>query len=452
MSNYNIKDYIAKRILMPFTLVGLLFMAKTIPAQEIAHGQNAFNSAKSIIEQYQKYSSFTEDGERISTEYTSLFLSLFKNPNLNLVFNDINPQLTPSNTIVVNQYVNDLRNNFPTGLDVVIDIESMEVVSHSAIKKTHNRYQLFVKANKEIYGLSKLKYIHNFKGQLFFELEYLLQDNGTIYMQIVNIYDLQSYTNHITNTRLKGFHIRLNVEPSGSRLLSQTFTDNNLWIQTPEISYNYGVNFSWYFNRHFGVSLGASKVQYMSRFGLKSFSGQSSTQMIDKDDDIYYPVVEITDLTELNTLDYLELPILLNFRTGGNKVVLYLDLGLAYGLSLNSSYSIEGVVKRMGNYPEYDVVFEDIPEYGFETVILDGNEKWSTNKRNLTGIGKLGLSIPLTYSSHLRIGGSVSYGLDDILYNKPKHSEDFISTTGTIPSKIQLFRVGIEVGLSVKVF
>ena len=106
----------------------------------------------------------------------------------------------------------------------------------------------------------------------------------------------------------------------------------------------------------------------------------------------------------------------------------------------------------MGYYPEYDLLLDDVPEYGFETVVLDDTGDWQVKASNLSAIARLGVSFPITQKIYFKVGGVVVYGISDILYNKPKHNEDFISTTGITPSSTSLMRMGVEVGISFKLF
>jgi hypothetical protein len=309
-----------------------------------------------------------------------------------------------------------------------------------------------VKVTKELFGLTKQNVLHSFKGDLIFQLEAVIENGKVNNVTIAAINDNTRYKNLAADDRLRGFHLSLVGEPAQSQLSSSTLMENTYWQQQPQVGFNFGVNFTWFFNRLFGVTVGAHKTEYVTNFLLNSFSGQSTIEMIDEDNDKYYQVYEISDLTEMNSLNYIEVPLMLNYRTGRAKTGIYLDLGLVYALSLNTSYQVEGLTNRMGYYPEYDLLLDDIPEYGFETVVLDDAGSWQVKSSSLSGIARLGLSFPISQKIYFKVGGVAVYGIDDILYNKPKHNEDFISTMGIIPTSTTLLRIGLEAGVSLKLY
>jgi hypothetical protein len=435
-----------------FFIVGIL-LGNNVLAQNVSKEQeeSMTQTVKELLQRYSQLGSFTQDGKTISQEYVQAFASLFKNPTGSLVINDINPRQRKGEVVPISNYISFVKNNYPSGLEIMLDADKLAVVSIVSSMESSNTFELTAKIDKELFGLTGMNILHNFKGELFFRFEVSLVTSGANKATIIQISDFTRLARDEANNRIRGLHVGIIGEPSRTNISSRSFDNQSAWGKTPGQGLNFGVSASWFFNRSFGVSLGVNSTHYQSNLMLNTFSGQANFQLTDLDQDAYFPVYEISDLTEISTLDYIEVPVTLNFRIGKPKIGLYLDMGAVYSYSISAKYQVEGLVKRAGYYPDLDLVIDDVPEYGFETVVLDEAGSWQVSRSNLGVISRLGINIPITRFSNLRVGGIMVMGLNDILYNKPKHTEDFISTTGIIPKSTRLLRTGIEIGVSIKV-
>ena len=412
----------------------------------------ALDGARQVLEIYQEYGTFTEDGERISQDYTDAFLGLFSDHGSDRVFNDAAEDARRGSSVSAWDYVLYIHRNYPSGVDIFLDTDQMSLLFIESLPGRDGEYQMRVSVHKDLFGLSARRRLHEYSGTLVFAMEFEIEGNIPSGFVITGISDQRGHHNYLANRRLRGLHLGVSGEMAGSMMLSQDIANNSHWQQTPHREVSFGASFTWFFNRSVGLTVGANMVRYSAILSLDSFSGQSDIEIIDKDDDIYNPVFEISELSEFNTLEYIEIPFMLNLRTGRASTGIYLDAGVVYSMSQKAGFQVEGVVNRKGYYQEYDITLEDVPEYGFVEVALDESGTWEASPNNLSAIARLGLSIPLARTVYLKIGGVVVFGLDDILYDKPRHSEDFISTTGVVPGDTRLARAGVEMGLSIKLF
>ncbi|TVR68867.1 MAG: hypothetical protein EA408_13020 [Marinilabiliales bacterium] len=412
----------------------------------------ALDGARQVLYQYQEYASFTEDGERISQDYTDAFLGLFSDPQRDRVFNDAAERARRGSSVTARDYVGYIHSNYPSGLDVILETGEISLLGIESLPGRDGAYQMKVSVHKELFGLTLSRRLHEYSGTLVFAMEFMIDDDSPSGFVITGISDQTGHVNYLADQRLRGLHLGVSGEMAGSMMLSADINDNSHWQQTPQREVSFGASVTWFFNRSVGLTIGANMVRYSAGLSLDNFSGQSDIEIIDKDDDIYNPVFEISDLTELNTLEYIEIPLMLNLRTGKASTGIYLDAGIVYAISQKAGYRVEGVVNRMGYYQEYDITLEDVPEYGFAEVALDEAGSWQVNPTNIAAIARVGLSIPITAEAYLRIGGVGIFGLNDILYDRPKHPEDFISTTGIVPGETRLARFGVEIGFSYKLF
>jgi hypothetical protein len=252
-----------------------------------------------------------------------------------------------------------------------------------------------------------------------------------------------------------GLYVGLSGGYNQNVMMYPNLNSSSIWSWQMGTSIMPTLEIHYMFNRGFGFATGVRAGNYSPGLSLKNFSGQLSSPITDDDDDLYYPIYEISNLEEVSTIKTIDIPMYVKIRAGSGKVGFYLDFGVVYSLFNSMSYTLSGTATRKGYYPDFDVVLEDIPEYNFYT-----NTTFSANdvmeltppKNGFSGYASMGLSVAVYKNMMLRIGASANYGLVDMRESVPHHSIDYFSTSGVKPGEVFLHSASVELGLYYRVF
>ena len=117
--------------------------------------------------------------------------------------------------------------------------------------------------------------------------------------------------------------------------------------------------------------------------------------------------------------------------------------GVNLSFMISSFFNAEGNTTIEGYYPEYSVVLYDIPEYGFTTNPVDETNDWNLNQFQLSAFLSLGIQIPVNDKFTIHTGPYFTFGLNDLVYDKGKHPEDFFNISGE-PGKLTTRGVGFR--------
>ena len=108
-------------------------------------------------------------------------------------------------------------------------------------------------------------------------------------------------------------------------------------------------------------------------------------------------------------------------------------------------YILNGESTTSGYYPDYNVLLEDIPDYGFETTSFSNEETDITIPSNaLSAYTGFGVYIPLPANLSMKIGANLKYGITDMELEP--------SPVLTDPGQTFLRYGGIEIGLAYHLF
>lgn len=172
-----------------------------------------------------------------------------------------------------------------------------------------------------------------------------------------------------------------------------------------------GLGYRYFFSPHWGIKIGVEAAFYNAEYKLGRDS--TSTPSIDSEGNSFDFRQVRSDYTEDQNAKMLQIPLMLQFHTGGNNVNFYAAAGAKVGFPLSKEYSGSGTVKNTGYYD-----FEDF-EY-FE----EGQENFGTFTEKTKGNLDLGTTIFISAETgvrwrlnpnvHLYTGAYVDYGLNEV--------------------------------------
>jgi hypothetical protein len=120
----------------------------------------------------------------------------------------------------------------------------------------------------------------------------------------------------------------------------------------------------YFFSKHFGLSTGIGYETYRNELSLNSFA--DSFPSVDIDNEEYDRRVSASELQEYQDISMINIPVSVNcnipfFKRAG----FFLSAGMILGVPVIKNYNSNGTYTFTGYYSSYNVIFHDLPEYGF---------------------------------------------------------------------------------------
>lgn len=138
----------------------------------------------------------------------------------------------------------------------------------------------------------------------------------------------------------------------------------------------------------------------------------------DIDNDTYNETLTLSEVKNTVNPIYLSVPLVFEFGNINIKSTgFYIDAGLKYSFLLINNYQTTGSYSAKGTYEQWGLTLENIEELGF----YSNREMESSsdfNKSNISLLGGIGISVPISSAVILKFGIKGSFGLMDIGNNK----------------------------------
>jgi hypothetical protein len=218
-------------------------------------------------------------------------------------------------------------------------------------------------------------------------------------------------------------------------------------LQTPAIRLSAGLGFDYFVHN--------------SSATLDSTYNGSDSRMVDRDMDTYDVEYKILSMIEKDKLSFLQIPLYAKFEYFFSPSLgVAVKIGGKYALALSKKFDLEdGSFYYEGKYDQYGgIILYDLEEYGFgqfNTAFI-GQENKSAKGSMVMLFGGLGLTLKLSPSLEIYLGGEYSQGLtpmsekvnngqitrkkDDIYSVYEAADVQLSSITGEIGIKFALFR------------
>ena len=120
----------------------------------------------------------------------------------------------------------------------------------------------------------------------------------------------------------------------------------------------------YFFSRFFGLSTGIGFDAYKTQLTLDTYENKFIT--VDSENESYERRVSGTGIKELQEVDFLTVPLCLNFRIPVTRTIgLFMQADANVAIPVNNRYSSSGTFTYKGYYATYNVLLENLPDYGF---------------------------------------------------------------------------------------
>ena len=146
------------------------------------------------------------------------------------------------------------------------------------------------------------------------------------------------------------------INKVGQEITIARVNNENFFLGSIEIGY--------FFSKYFGLTTGMTYSQYCSNFYINSYQNHFNT--VDIENDPYELRISGNDINEIQQFDILSIPFCINIRLPLSKTVgAYLQTGINFFVPLRESYQSDGTFTYQGYFPAYNVLLENLPDYGF---------------------------------------------------------------------------------------
>ena len=222
-----------------------------------------------------------------------------------------------------------------------------------------------------------------------------------------------------------------------------------------------GVDYSHYFSKMVGISLGLEAGMFAGSINMQSISYKQPIETLPEVYGTFLLQADYTGFKEKQNVLLLQIPVMLRFQFPvSEKAFLFLGTGIKAGFPVSSKWNQNTATLTTVGYSEYTYQqYADMPNHGFSTF------------SDVSASGKLELKTPVLFAlegglkmsigegKYLYTGVFLDYGLNDILkkpekaylleYNSASPADynyNSILTTNqySVPGGIKPFAVGIK--------
>ena len=427
-----------------YILLFVLLITSALSAQELTGFEKEIKDGiEKVLTDYQKFASFSKNGNNIDLEYSNLFKELFAKAETAIIYNDIEPDKTSGETLNATNYVQNVQKNYIRGLSVSMDVSKARLSKVYPFKKSKT-YIVNSELTKKVFGLYQKNKIQDISIDLVFQIVFDTKNGSPGNFKI---YTIQTKENayDITTAKEEKFAYGFVITPTYTQINSTNITSNNGWESTGQIAISGGLDFTYQFMPGLSIKTGIHYSNYKTNNVISNYDYRSSELTTDNDNDTYYKDVS-ANLKEVNQISSIEIPLQVKYTfLPSSKMKFYVFGGISMSYSMSAKYIVSGNATLRGYYSDYNVLLEDIPDYGFETNTYDNLEgDWLINQLNFFGNLGFGVSFKTGYKSSLNIGPVVNISLNDLKYQEAKYKDDFYNSFGD-PGKTSVMSFGLSI-------
>lgn len=162
----------------------------------------------------------------------------------------------------------------------------------------------------------------------------------------------------------------------------------------------------YFWSKIFGISSGISFTYCKSQLNVDTYNSQYYTT--DSENENYLRQVEGKNIKEVQDVVLLSLPLYLNVRMKlGKKFGLFLKGGADLAVPLSKNFTSSGSFTFKGYYSTYNVLLENLPDYGFTSNASTVSKGELELKPYVYGIASAGIDFFIL--KKLQIGAGVFY-------------------------------------------
>lgn len=238
----------------------------------------------------------------------------------------------------------------------------------------------------------------------------------TAFLVICTQYEIFSQITDYRRVKHAGLFFGFNGGPSQTSITNKETLSVSGLLSNRMNAYFGSVEIGYFFSRHIGLSTGIGFDSYKTQLTLNSYENNFNT--VDSENEPYERQVTGININEVQEIGFIYVPIYLNFRlplTKSKSVDLFLQAGANLAVPISKNYTSNGTFTYKGYYPKYNVLFENLPDFGFignHNTVSSGELK--LQQYNFNAIGSGGFDIFIQKKIQLAFAVSYSQSLTNI--------------------------------------
>ncbi|MBW6459065.1 MAG: outer membrane beta-barrel protein [Bacteroidales bacterium] len=255
---------------------------------------------------------------------------------------------------------------------------------------------------------------------------------------------------------LKGYprkSLFVNLSADYSRLYNKTIYNDSPWNAQGGLGYSFEAGYLMRLRKSVSLGFGAGLSSYYSEIKMDSY--QTTYPTLDVDGDSYTEFIQANGLVESTRITTLDIPVFLELGNANtSKVSYYVRLGVKISTPVAYNFTHSGSMSVSGNYAQYFVRLEGIPELGFvDNAPVIKSSEYDLNPVNLSVLLAGGITIPVSDYIIFKLGADLNYGLMNISSYEQEVSKDpgFINIYNNLltePNSKTIWQsVGFEFGI-----
>lgn len=214
----------------------------------------------------------------------------------------------------------------------------------------------------------------------------------------------------------RGFFAGISVGASKNKIINEGILSVSDIISENKAGYSasFALELGYLFSRSAGISTGIGYNSYSAELLLNTYSNKFTTT--DSENETYEKRISGTSIKELQNISFISVPVCLTFQIPAARAFgLFLKAGVDLAIPVKHEYSSTGTFTFTGYYPAYNILFHDMPEYGFpsNTVISDRGTL-ELKPYIIEGIAIAGFQYTLKSKFKISAGASYSRSLSTI--------------------------------------
>jgi outer membrane protein OmpA-like peptidoglycan-associated protein len=212
-------------------------------------------------------------------------------------------------------------------------------------------------------------------------------------------------------------------------MYSPTFGESSM-----QFGLGFGLGYTYFFHRNFGVMLGGELAFYNARMQLDDLTDRYPAKDGDKEDILYSTTIK--DYEEYQRLMNLNIPIMFQYQ-GDGEHKFYAGLGFKLGIPLTAKYEVSegGKIKASGFYNNEKTgtlqELFDQPDLGYGDFAINKTESDLDFNLAYIGFAEAGVKWRLSGLLSLYTGLYVEYGFNDVAKT---HTNNFVAYNEVNPS------------------
>jgi hypothetical protein len=210
------------------------------------------------------------------------------------------------------------------------------------------------------------------------------------------------------------FYFGLSIDPSQSVIFHNSVSTITKLNTSSKNSIGGCVEVGYLFSKYFGFAAGLGYSTYLTNLSLDTYADSVNT--IDSEQEAYKRRISGNDIKETQKISCLNIPLLANIQLPVNeKFGFYLQAGINLSIPISKKYSSSGTFTYKGFYPAYNVLLEDLPDYGFSNYTRVSSEGELLLKSTYTDV-MVCTGLKFSFRKNIKIGIGAFYikSLSDI--------------------------------------